>query len=88
MAMKKLEKLCGLFLNKGEKNRLYEICIKYKIPIRYPNLFLDNTHYYLWGIRKTGIGLIGTVIMNYLKDNNGTVFYSLNELEKYLEKED
>lgn len=88
MAMKKLEKLCGLFLNKGEKNRLYEICIKYKIPIRYPNLFLDNIHYYLWGIRKTGIGLIGTVIMNYLKDNNGTVFYSLNELEKYLEKED
>ena len=88
MAMKKLEKLCGLFLNKGEKNRLYEICIKYKILIRYPNLFLDNTHYYLWGIRKTGIGLIGTVIMNYLKDNNGTVFYSLNELEEYLEKED
>ena len=97
MSVERLEKfevskiaksLCGLVLHEGEKGRLYDICVKYNIPITYPDLFLDDTHYYLWGIRKTGIGLIGTIIMNYLEENNGTVFYSLNELEKYLEKED
>lgn len=39
------------------------------------------------GIRKTGIGLIGTIIMNYLEENNGTIFNSLNELEEYLKEE-
>ena len=45
------------------KSRLYEICIKYGIPITYPSLFEDDTLYYLWGISKNGIGLIGTIIM-------------------------
>ena len=52
-----------LVLKEGEKGRLYEICIKYGIPITYPSLFEDDTHYYLWGISKNGIGLIGTIIM-------------------------
>ncbi len=85
--MKKLDVLWGLFLKKGEKRRLYEICIKYNIPISYPRLFEDDTHYYFWGIRKRGVGLISIVIMNYLNDNNGTVFHSIEELEDYLEKE-
>ena len=93
MSMEKLEKyaadvqiksLCGLYLEEGEKRKLYEICIKYNIPITYPTLFLDDTHYYLWGVRETGIGLIGTIIMNYLEANNGTIFQSLDELEEYL----
>ena len=79
--------LCGLVLKEGEKGKLYEICIKYGIPITYPILFENDTHYYLWGIRKTGIGLIGTVIMNYLSKNNGTIFHSLDELEEYLKRE-
>lgn len=79
--------LCGLYLKKGEKSRLYDICIKYGIPITYPKLFADDTHYYLWGVRKTSIGLIGTVIMNSIEQNNGTIFHSLDELEEYLKGE-
>lgn len=78
------EMLCGLCLRKGEKSRLYEICVKYGVPITYPNLFNDNNHYPLWGVSKKGIGLVGTVIMNYLRQNNGTIFESLDELEEYL----
>jgi len=96
MSVERLEKidasevaksLCGLCLKKGEKRKLYEICIKYNIPITYPDLFEDDKHYYLWGISSTGIGLIGTVIMNYLELNNGTIFHSLEELEEYLKGE-
>lgn len=79
--------LCGLYLKKGEKSRLYDICIKYGIPITYPKLFADDTHYYLWGVRKTSIGLIGTVIMNSIEQNNGTILHSLDELEEYLKGE-
>ena len=85
LSKKKLEdELCGLVLKEGEKKRLYEICIKYGVPIKYPNLFIDDTHYYLWGIRKSGIALVSTVIMHYLKENNGKIFDSLDELEEYL----
>lgn len=83
----KVEKsLCGLVLHEGEKERLYDICVKYNIPITYPDLFSDDTHYYLWGISKKGIGLVGTIIMNYLSYNNGTIFHTLDELEEYLKK--
>ena len=74
MSEEKLENLCGLFLKQGEKQRLYEICINYSIPIKYPDLFNNDNHYYFCGIRKEGVGLISVVIMNYLKDNGGTVF--------------
>lgn len=86
-ASKVAKSLCALCLKKGEKSKLYEICIKYNIPIIYPELFSDDTHYCLWGIRKTGIGLMGTIIMNYLQENNGTIFHSLYELEEYLKGE-
>ena len=42
--------LKGLVLNEGEKSKLYDICIKYNVPITYPSLFEDYAHYYLWGI--------------------------------------
>lgn len=87
MAKERLENLCGLFLKHGEKQRLYEICINHNIPIKYPDLFNNDNHYYFWGIRREGIGLISVVIMNYLNDNNGTIFHSLDELEEYLNKE-
>ncbi len=80
--------LCGLYLKEGEKTRLYEICIKHNVPITYPKLFADDNHYYLWGIKKgKSIGLISTVIMNYLSENNETIFYTLEELEEYLKGE-
>lgn len=85
-ASKVKESLCGLVLHEGEKGRLYDICVKYNIPITYPELFSDDTHYYLWGISKEGIGLVGTIIMNYLSHNNGTIFHTLYELEEYLKK--
>lgn len=83
-ARNKAKKLIGLYLKKGEKENLYNLCVKYNIPITYKGLFSDDTHYYLWGIRETGIGLIGTVVMNYLKDNKGLIFESLEDLEKHL----
>lgn len=82
-ASKVKERLFGLCLKKGEKRRLYELCIKHHITITYPELFDDDTHYYLWGISENGIGLIGTIIMNYL-ECNGIIFNSLDELEKHL----
>lgn len=85
-ASKVVKSLCGLVLHEGEKGRLYDICVKYNIPITYPDLFSDDTHYYLWGISKKGIGLVGTIIMNYLSYNNGTIFHTLDELEEYLKK--
>lgn len=78
--------LWGLVLKKGEKGRLYEICIEYGFSIKYPDLFSDDTHYNLWGIRDNSIGLIGTVIMNYIEENKGVIFYSLDELEAYLRR--
>lgn len=93
MSIKKLKKyeasevakrMCGLVLNEGEKSKLYNICIKYEIPITYPSLFTDDKHYYLWGISRNGIGLVGTVVMNGLKANNGRIIESLDELEDYL----
>lgn len=87
LSNKKLEnELYCLVLKKGEKRKLYELCIKYNIQITYPNLFNNDTHYYLWGISKKGIGLVGTIIMNYLSENNGTIFNSLEELEEHLKK--
>lgn len=32
----------------------------------------------MWGISKKGIGLVGTIIMNYLSYNNGTIFHTLD----------
>lgn len=78
------KRMCGLVLAEGEKSRLYDICIKYEISITYPSLFADDKHYYLWGISKNGIGLVGTMVMNGLKANNGRIFESLDELEDYL----
>lgn len=46
MSKNKLENLCGLFLSKGEKERVYNLCVKYNIPITYPRLFTDDNHYY------------------------------------------
>lgn len=78
--------LCGLCLKEGEKGKLYEICIKYGIPINYPSLFEDYKHYYLWGISTEVIELVGTIIMDYLSQSNEIIFHSLDELEEYLKK--
>ena len=85
-AYKACKSLCGLYLKKGEKDKLYEICIKYNIAITYPSLFENDTHYYLWCISENGIGLCGTIIMNYLSENNGIIIKSLEQLEKYLKE--
>lgn len=83
-AYKVYKSLCGLYLKKGEKDKLYEICIKYNIAITYSSLFENDAHYYLWCISENGIGLCSTIIMNYLSENNGIIIKSLEQLEKYL----
>ena len=80
------KELSGLILKEGEKEKLYNICIKYSIPITYPDLFNNDTHYYIWGISKNGIGLISTIKMNHLSDNNVIIFNSSEELEIYLKE--
>lgn len=78
------EEIKGLVLKKGEKKILLDICIKYGVTITYPSLFTDDNHYPLWGISKNGIGLVGTIIMNHLEQNEGTIFHTLDEFEEYL----
>ena len=86
MTIKKNEKeeLFGLVLKENEKKRLYEICIKYNIKILYPNLFISDKHYSLWALNKNAIGLIGTFLMRKIKEKNGIIFTSLDELEKHM----
>ena len=86
MIKNRLNKLCGLVLHDiKDKNELFKLCLKYKIPITYPEVFIDDKIYYLWGISKDGVGLIGTIIMNCLEKSGDTIFTSINDLKEYLE---
>lgn len=69
---------------KEERNQLYDLCVKYNIPILYPELFKEKKVHNLWGISKTVIGLVGTVIArNTDKDK---IFHSIDSLEEQIQK--
>ena len=73
-------------LNKGEKEQLFSLCLKHKIPIIYPNLFeKDEPHHYLWGFDSTGVALLGTIIMRDLSKKN-KVLYGVCEMENFLKR--
>ena len=73
--------LIGLVLEPRAKGRLLDLCIHYHIPITYPKLFKSKKHYFLWGLSKDGIGLIGTLAISKLP----IVLHGVDELESYLE---
>lgn len=69
---------------KEERNQLYDLCVKYNIPILYPELFKEKKVHHLWGISKSGVGLVGTVIArNTDKDK---IFHSIHSLEEQIQK--
>lgn len=69
---------------KEERNQLYDLCVKYNIPILYPELFIEKKIYNLWGISKSGIGLVGTAIARNTKKD--MIFHSLYSLEEAIQK--
>ncbi|MCR4661386.1 MAG: hypothetical protein K5765_05205 [Clostridia bacterium] len=82
--MKKLfNEMYGLVINDGEKSALHNLCVKYNIPITYPELFSDSTEYNLWGINNDGIGLLGTFMMNKLPKDK--IIHGVKELELYIQ---
>jgi len=64
---------------KKERNQLYDLCVKYNIPILYPKLFIEKKVHNLWGISKTGVGLVGTVIAR--STDKDKIFHSIISLE-------
>lgn len=69
---------------KEERNQLYDLCVKYNIPILYPELFKEKKVHHLWGISKSGAGLVGTVIARNTKKDK--IICDLTILEKTLTK--
>ena len=69
---------------KKERNQLYDLCVKYNIPILYPLLFKEKKVHNLWGISKTGIGLVGTVIAR--NTDKEKIFHSIHALEEQIQK--
>ena len=68
--------------SKEERDELKAICVKLNIPIIYPELFEEEEIHHLWGISKSGVALVGTIIArNTPKDH---IIHSLKELESYL----
>lgn len=67
---------------KKERNQLYDLCVKYNIPILYPELFEEKKIYNLWGISKSGIGLVGTIIAKHI--SKSYIFHSIEELKKLI----
>lgn len=56
----------GLVIKQGEKEKLWEVCKRYDIPIPYKHLFTDLKEYCLWVVSEDGIGLAGTIVLRHL----------------------
>ena len=68
--------------NKEERDNLKSFCIKHNIPLTYPHLFDEERIYHLWGINKSGVGLVGTVVANNTKE--GHIIDDVEQLENVL----
>lgn len=64
---------------KEDRNRLYDFCLNNNIPILYPKLFKEKKIYHLWGLSKTGVGLVSTIIARNTKTNH--IVHSIDELK-------
>ena len=65
---------------KEERNQLRDLCVKYNIPILYPEPFKEKKVHHLWGFSKSGVGLVGTAIARYTPKDH--LIHSIEELEK------
>ena len=77
------EELIVLVLEPGNKGKLKEFCFRHDIPLTYPNLFVEEKEYHLWGISKSGVGLVDTFVCRGHRKNGGKFCYSIEELEEY-----
>ena len=76
------EEIVGLVIEGNEKQNLKEICIKYKIPLLFEELFEDNNEYHLWAFNRSEIGLVGVQIMMNIK----LIIHGLFDFENYIKK--
>ena len=75
----------GLVLNEGETKNLKELCIKYNIPITYPDLFNEDEPFHpMWAFSRGGIGLSGTAVMRCFSERGIRIFRGVEELENFL----
>ena len=66
--------------SREERDQLKALCIKHNISLTYPELFKEKKIQPLWGISKSGVGLVGTIIArNTPKDH---IFHSIDELDR------
>ncbi len=75
------QQLIGLVIEAGEKNKLRDICLKYGIPVAFPEVFEDGKFHPMWGLSEDGIGLLGTEVMRRLPK----VLHGVDELIEYLD---
>ena len=77
----------GLVLNEGETKKLKELCIKYNIPITYPDLFNEDEPFHpMWEFSRDGIGLTGTAVMRCFSEKGIKIIHGVDELEEFLER--
>lgn len=69
--------------NKRERNHLYELCVKYNIPILYPELFKEKKLHRLWGVSKTGVGLVATMVIRNTSEDH--VLNAIDDLNIVIE---
>lgn len=70
----------AIISSKKEKDELFKLCKKYNVPIQYPELFRDKKVYPLWGISKSGVGLVGTIIARFTKKDH--ILHTTKEIKK------
>lgn len=70
--------------NIKERNLLYKLCVENNISITYPELFKQRKIHRLWGISKSGVGLVGTVIARHTPKDQ--LLHSEKELVTFFEE--
>ena len=80
--LKKDDLFIVIISSKKERKNLYDYCLSHNIPILYKEIFTSRKLNRLYGISRSGVGLVGTIIArNTPKDN---VFSSLEQFTKWV----
>lgn len=69
---------------KKERNALYEFCKDSNIPILYLELFKERKIQHLWGVSKSGVGLVGTIIARNISKEH--ICHSVEALKNNFQK--
>lgn len=65
-----------------ERKTLHDLCVKYDIPILYPELFDEEEPLtcHLFGVSESGVGLVGTMVARFTPKDH--ILHLSNGLEK------